>query len=84
MKQKVNVLKEIIDKMFIIAGHKVGYDDVLNRKDDWYRQWSMTEDQRKEWMDWGIKYLRKTKRWSKHLADREMRMIDLCYGLTHN
>lgn len=83
MKAKTNLLKDIIDKMFVIAGHNVGYDDVLNRKDDWYRQWSMTDDQRKQWMDWGVEYFRKKKRYPKYLAEREMRMIDLCYGLTN-
>jgi hypothetical protein len=82
MRQKNNVLKDIIDKMFIIAGHSVGYDDIINRKDNWYMQWSMTDDQRKDWINWGIEYIRKKKRYSKHLAEREMRMIDLYCGLT--
>lgn len=83
MKQKTEVIKEIIDQMFIIAGHpEVGYDDVVGRKDEWYLQWSMTEDQRKEWMEWGVKLLRKRKRWSKKIAESEMAYIDLYCGLT--
>lgn len=84
MKQKTEVIKEIIDQMFIIAGHpEVGYDDVVGRKDEWYLQWSMTEDQRKEWMEWGVKLLRKRKRWSKKIAESEMAYIDLYCGLTN-
>lgn len=82
MKQKTNIAKDLIDQMFIIAGYpEVGYDDVVGRKDEWYLQWTMTEDQRKEWIEWGVNYIRKKKRWSKHLAQREMAFIDLYCGL---
>lgn len=82
MKQKTNIAKDLIDQMFIIAGYPdVGYDDVIGRKDNWYQQWTMTEDQRKEWIEWGVNYIRKKKRRSKHLAQREMAFIDLYCGL---
>ena len=81
MTQKTNHIKDVIDQMFIIAGHQVGYDDIIGRKDNWYQQWTMTEDQRKEWIDWGIQYFRKKKRWNKKIAEREMAFIDLYCGL---
>ena len=82
MKQKANVAEDLINQMFIIAGHpEVSYNDILDRKDDWYCQWTMTDDQRKEWIDWGIAYLRKKKRWPKKLAEREMAFLDLYCGL---
>jgi hypothetical protein len=81
VKNKLNIGKDIIDQMFIIAGHQVGYDDIVDRKDDWYCQWTMTEDQRKEWIDWGVAYIRKKKRWPKNLAEREMAYLDLYCGL---
>jgi hypothetical protein len=81
MKQKANVAEDLINQMFIIAGHQVSYNDILDRKDDWYCQWTMTDDQRKEWIDWGIAYLRKKKRWPKKLAEREMAFLDLYCGL---
>ena len=79
-KNKLNIGKDIIDQMFIIAGHDLRYDDVVGRKDNWFQQYTMTEDQRKEWIDWGIKYLKK-KRYYKKIAEREMDWIDLFYGL---
>ena len=79
-KNKLNIGKDIIDQMFIIAGHDLRYDDVVGRKDNWFQQYTMTEDQRKEWIDWGIKYLKK-KRYYKKIAEREMAWIDLFYGL---
>jgi hypothetical protein len=81
MKRNNNLIQILIDQMVIIAGHKVSYDDIIGRKDDWYCQWTMTDDQRKEWIDWGIAYIRKKKRWSKKLAEREMAFIDLYCGL---
>lgn len=82
MKAKTNIVKDIIDQMFIIAGYpEVGYDDIINRKDEWYLQWTMTEEQRQEWINWGVSYFRKKKRWNKKTAEREMAFIDLYCGL---
>lgn len=73
--------KALIDKMFEIAGHDVTYEDVVNRKDAWYNEWTMTEEQNEEWKKWGIEYLRKKKRWPKKLAEIEMSMLNLYCGL---
>jgi hypothetical protein len=83
MKQTINIAEDFINQMFIIAGHpEVSYNDVLGRQDAWYTEWTMTEAQRDEWKEWGISYLKKKKRsWSKKLIEREVAMIDLCYGL---
>ena len=76
------LLKELIDKMFEIAGHPLKFEDVEGRKDNWFQQYTMTEAQNKEWRDWGTKFLNKKRRFGIKLADREMRMLDLYCGLT--
>ena len=81
MKQSDDLIKTLIDQMFIIAGHELRYDDVVGRKDNWFQQYTMTEAQRNEWKEWGISYIRKKKRWSKKLAEREMAFLDLYCGL---
>lgn len=81
MKKKTDLAEVLINQMFIIAGHQVTYDDIVGRKDDWYCQWTMTDAQRTEWINWGIAYIRKTKRWSKKLAETEMAFLDLYCGL---
>jgi hypothetical protein len=81
MKQSNDLTKTLIDQMFIIAGHDLRYDDVVGRKDNWFQQYTMTETQRDEWKEWGISYIRKKKRWSKKLAEREMAFLDLYCGL---
>jgi len=75
------VLKELIDKMFEIAGHPLKFEDVEGRTDNWFQQYTMTEAQNEEWRDWGIKLIMKKHRYNKYLADREIRMLDLYCGL---
>ncbi len=85
VEQKTNkerqLLKELIDKMFEIAGHNLKFEDVEGRKDNWFQQYTMTETQNEEWKEWGTKLLAKKRRYGKKLANREMRMLDLYCGL---
>ena len=75
---------DLINQMFIIAGHDVTYDDVAGRKDDWYAQWTMTVEQGEEWKKWGENYLRKNLKVNKYLAEREMAMVNLMWGLKYS
>ena len=75
------ILKELIDKMFEMAGHDLKFEDVEGRKDNWFQQYTMTEAQNEEWRDWGIKLIMKKRRYNKFLADREIRWLDLYCGL---
>lgn len=72
---------DLINEMFKIAGHQVTYEDIKDRKDDWYAQWTMTHAQYDEWKDWGVSYLRKKYKRNKLLAEREMSLIGLMWGL---
>ena len=85
VEQKANkenqLLKELIDKMFEIAGHPLKFEDVEGRTDNWFQQYTMTEAQNEEWRDWGIKLIMKKRRYNKFLADREIRWLDLYCGL---
>lgn len=82
MRIKREVTKELIDKMFEIAGHNAKYEDVANRHDNWYLEWSMTRQQQEEWMKWGSSYLAKQLHIPKYMAEREMDMFNFNYGLT--
>ena len=75
---------DMINEMFRIAGHDVTYDDVKDRKDAWYTDWTMTEDQYDNWKSWGEKYLRKKFRMTAWMAERQMSMIGLMWGLKFN
>jgi hypothetical protein len=41
----------------------------------------MTEAQNKEWREWGVKHIKKKKRYYSKIAEREMAMLDLYCGL---
>lgn len=79
-KEKQAVI-DLINEMFRIAGHDVTYEDIKDRKDDWYTDWTMTEAQYDEWKLWGKKYLMKHLRRYAKPAEREMAMIGLMWGL---
>jgi len=73
---------DILNKMFEIAGHDVTYDDIKDRKDNWYQQWKMTYEQNEEWKLWGTQYFRKELRMNKRAAEIEMGWISLMWGLS--
>lgn len=79
-KEKQAVI-DLINEMFRIAGHAVTYEDIKDRKDNWFQQWTMTEAQYDEWQLWGKKYLMKNLRRYAKMAEREMAMIGLMWGL---
>jgi DNA polymerase sigma len=54
-----NEVRVLLDKMFEIAGYSVKYDEIVNRKDEWYNGYTMTQKQQEEWMKWGKEYLKK-------------------------
>ena len=72
---------DLINEMFKIAGHNVTYDDIKDRKDNWFQQWTMTAEQDEEWIEWGKKYLMKLFRFPARTAERKMNMIRLMWGL---
>ena len=78
------MLVDLINEMFRIAGHDVTYDDVIDRKDDWFQQWTMTMDQNAEWQRWGKKYLQKNLNMYAKRAEKEMQWASLMWGLKYS
>lgn len=74
---------DIINQMFVIAGHEVTFEDIKGRKDDWFTEWTMTVAQSEEWREWGIAYLRKNLKMNKGLAEKEMTWFNLQWGLKY-
>jgi hypothetical protein len=72
---------DLINEMFIIAGHQVTYDDIKDRKDAWFQEWTMTMQEYEDWKVWGKKYLMKSLRLSAKLAEKEMMWVGLMWGL---
>ena len=70
--------------MFEIAGHDVTYDDIKDRKDSWWRDWTMTMAQSDQWREWGKQYLRKELRINAKSAEHEMLWLNLQWGLMYS
>ena len=81
MKKEDKVVSELINEMFRIAGHDVTLDDIKDRKDDWYTNWTMTMEQYEQWKEWGAEYIRKKLRLRKEAAKKQMAWFALNYGL---
>jgi hypothetical protein len=79
--KETQMVVDMINKMFEIAGHAVTYEDVKDRKDAWYTDWTITEAQYDEWKAWGKKYLQTKLRMYAKMAERQMEMIGLMWGL---
>ena len=79
-----DMVKDIINTMFIIAGHDVSYEDIKDRKDKWYEEWTMTPEQEEKWTEWIVGYLRKHRRLAIKYAQRSASMYNLMWGLKVN
>jgi hypothetical protein len=82
--KRENAVIDLINQMFIIAGHNVTYDDIKDRKDDWYAQWTMTVEQGDELKEWGKKYLMKNLKFNSVMAEKEMAWFNVQWGLKYS
>jgi hypothetical protein len=72
---------DLINQMFIIAGHNVTYNDILG-VENWFQKYTMTIEQNEEWKKWGKKYLMKNLNLYAKQAEKEMLWTSLQWGLT--
>ena len=79
-----DMVKDIINTMFIIAGHNVSYEDIKDRKDKWYEEWTMTPEQEEKWMEWMVSYFRKHRKLTVRYAKTSASMYNLMWGLKVN
>jgi hypothetical protein len=84
VQKKDQALIDLINKMFEIAGHQVTYDDIKDRKDNWFQEWTMTMAQGDEWRAWGEKYLKKQLRLTAKNAELQMQWASLAWGLKYS
>ena len=79
-----DMVKDIINTMFIIAGHDVTYEEIKDRKDKWYEEWTMTSEQEDKWMEWMVGYFRKHRKLTVRYAQTSASMYNLMWGLKVN
>ena len=75
---------ELLNQMFVIAGHSVTYEDIKGRTDNWWAEWTMTTAQADQWKAWGVDYLRKNLKLNKTLAEKEMQWMNVQWGLKYS
>jgi hypothetical protein len=81
--KKDKAIIDLINQMFIIAGHNVTYDNIVGVK-DWFREYTMTVEQGEEFKKWGKKYLMKNLQMRAAMAEKEMMWFNLQWGLTYS
>ena len=72
---------ELINEMFKFAELDVTYDDIKDRKDSWFSEYTMTQKQNNEWFEFGRKLISKKLKMNKDRAIKEMTWINLMWGL---
>ena len=75
------IVKHLINKMFEYAHIPQTYDDVKDRKDEWYKEFTMTQEQSNAFKDYAIRYLKRELKTGYYKADTEYQWFDLMYGL---
>lgn len=81
--KKEKAVVDLINQMFIIAGHNVTYDDILG-VEDWFTKYTMTVEQGEEFKEWGKRYLMKELRMRAKQAENEMMWMNLQWGLKYS
>ena len=82
MKPDTNkIVRHLINKMFEYAHIPQTYDDIKDRKDDWYKEFTMTQLESDAFKDYAIRYLKRELKSSYYKADTEYQWFDLMWGL---
>lgn len=72
------IFQECLDEMFRRVG--IRYSKKFVGQIDWYRNKSWTENEEKSFKDWMVGLLRKKKRWTKRMSEKEAGWFVFNYG----
>jgi hypothetical protein len=81
--KKEKAVIDIINQMFVIAGHDATYDDIVD-VEKWFQQYTMTVEQGEELKEWGKQYLMKNLKMRAAQAEKEMQWFNVMWGLTYS
>ena len=76
----LDIATHLLNEQYKLVG--LTFEQVKAMPHEEFLTYKMTLDQQKEWTAFAVDYLRKKKRWSKYLAQREIAMLDFQYGLS--
>lgn len=80
-KHSRSIVEHLINKMFEYAHIPQTYDDIKDRKDEWYKEFTMTQEESDAFKDYAIRYLRRELKTGYYKADTEYQWFDLMWGL---
>ena len=81
--KKEKAVVDLINQMFVIAGHDVTYDDIVG-VDKWFQNYTMTVQQAEEFTKWGKQYLMRELKMRAAYAEKEMRWFNVMWGLKYS
>ena len=81
--KKEKAVVDLINQMFVIAGHDVTYEDIVS-VDKWFQKYTMTVEQAEEFMKWGKQYLMRELKMRAAYAEQEMRWFNVMWGLKYS
>jgi hypothetical protein len=81
--KKEKAIVDLINQMFIIAGHNVTYDDIRN-VDKWFQKYTMTFEQGEQLKEWGKQYLMRELKLRAAYAEKEMMWFSVMWGLKYS
>jgi hypothetical protein len=81
--KKEKAIVDIINQMFVIAGHNVTYEDIVG-VDNWCQKYTMTFEQGDQLKEWGKQYLMKELKMRAVYAEKEMQWFNVMWGLRYS
>ena len=81
--KKEKAVVDLINQMFVIAGHNVTYDDIVG-VDKWFQKYTMTFEQGEQIKEWGKQYLMRELKMRAVYAEKEMQWFNVMWGLRYS
>jgi hypothetical protein len=81
--KKEKAIVDIINQMFVIAGHDVTYEDIRG-VDKWFQKYTMTFEQGEQLKEWGKQYLMRELKMRAVYAEKEMQWLNVQWGLKYS
>jgi hypothetical protein len=81
--KKEKAVVDLINQMFVIAGHNVTYEDIIG-VDKWFQNYTMTFEQGEQLKEWGKQYLMRELKMRAVYAEKEMQWFNVMWGLRYS
>jgi hypothetical protein len=73
-----NLVNHLIQKELDYVGKTI---EEIKNDPEWYRNYTLTEEQHKEWKEYSMKTIKKVLKTTKLRTESEFAWLDLMYGL---